>query len=437
MSAQEVLQIIWRMKWLIIATILVFLGVSAGVTTLLPKIYQATATIRVVPPKQTTSDTYSQVQTSQLLARTYAELFKSPNGFRAAVDRGKLSINPGELAGVTTVSYVEDTDLIQVQVENTDPHKASSLANLLANTFIEEFPPEGGERLVLADAASPPGGPVSPSMLLNLTLGLLLGTGMGMGGAILFTFFRGYISSPEEVEKLVGAPILGFLPRVRTGNTAPPESAAFEEAIRALRVSLNFTLGDRTGKGVILVTSALSGEGKTTVASTLATSYAQAGHKCLLIDADLRRPRVHKHISVPNVRGLSDVLLENEQSEVALNESLSTLEDPPNLDILTSGMIPPNPVDLISSVNTLELIRSLRGRFNTVIMDSPATLATVESSVLGSMADGILLVVDTRSTRRRQLLRVVKQLRSKGRILGVTLNFVQEKEAMYYYSNYE
>jgi len=425
------------MKWLIIVTIAIFVGVSAGVTIIIPKIYQATATVRIVlPPKQAT-DTFSQVQTSQTLARTYAELFKSPNGFRAAVDRGRLSMSPGELAGATTVSYVEETDLIQVQVESTNPRQASSLANLLANTFIEENPPEAGEKLILADPAPPPGAPVKPSMLLNLVLGLLLGTAMGVGGAILLSFFRDYVSSPEEVEALVGAPILGFLPRVHTGNKGLRKSAAFEEAVRALRVNLNFALGDRTGKGVILVTSTLSREGKTTVAELLATSYAQFGHKCLIVDGDLRRPQVHKHFPVSNVRGLSDVLVEHEQPEAVLNESLSTLEDASNLAILTSGMAPPNPVDLLSSGSTPELIRSLKERFNTVIIDSPAALATIDASVLGSMVDGILLIVDAQSTRRRNLLRVVDQLRSTGRILGVTLNFVQEKEAVHYYPYYE
>ena len=436
MSGQEVLQSVWRMKRLIIVIILVFVGVSAGVTTILPKIYQATATIRIVlPPKQST-DTFSQVQTSQTLALTYAELFKSPNGFRAAVDRERLSISPGELAGATTVSYVEGTDLIQVQVENSDPREASSLANLLANTFIEENPPEAGEKLVLVDPAPRPEVPVRPSMLLNSVLGLLLGAVMGVGIALLLGYFRDYVFSPEAVEELVGAPILGLLPRVQSGNKDLRKWAAFEESIGALRANLNFTLGDRTGKGVILVASTLSKEGKTTVASSLATSYAQAGQKCLIVDADLRRPQVHKHFSVSNVRGFSDVMLEHEQPETALNESLSTLEDAPNLAILTSGMVPPNPADLLNTDSTIELIRYLKERFNTVIIDSPATLATIDSSVLGSMVDGILLVVNAQGTRRRHLLRVVNQLRSKGHILGVTLNFVQDREAMHHYSYY-
>jgi succinoglycan biosynthesis transport protein ExoP len=437
LTGQEILQTVWRMKWLVVVTILVFLGVSTGVTILLPKVYQARATVRVVLPPEQTTDTFARVQTSQTLARTYAELFKSPNGFRAAVDRGRLPMDPGELAGATSVSYVEETDLIYVQVEDTDPRQASSLANLLARTFIEENPPEAGEKIVLADPAAPPGAPVRPSMLLNVALGLLLGTVMGVGAAILLGFFRDYVSSPEEIKELVGAPILASLPRVHTGNKGLRKSPAFEEAIGTLRVNLNFTLGDRTGKGVILVASTLSREGKTTIASSLATSYAQAGHTCLLVDADLRQPQVHKLLQVSNMRGFSDVLYEHEQPEAALGEALSTLEGAPNLAILTSGMIPPNPVDLLSSDSAQEVIRYLQERFNTVIIDSPASLTTIDASILGSMADGVVLIVGAEGIRRRHFLRVADQLRSKGRILGVALNFVQEKEIMPYYSYYE
>ena len=437
MSGQEAFQTIWRMKWLVIVIILAFLGVSAGVTAILPKVYQATATIRVVLPPQQTTDTFAQVQTSQTLARTYAELFKSPNGFRAAVDRGGLALGPGELAGATSVSYVEETDLIQVQVENTEPRQASSQANLLAKTFIEENPPQAGEKLVLADPAPPPGPPVRPSMLLNLALGLLLGTVMGVGAALLLGFFGDYVSSPEEIEELVGAPVVASLPRIQTGNKGLRKSAAFDEAIGTLRVNTNFTLGNRTGKGVILIASTLSREGKTTVASSLATSYAQAGHTCLLVDADLRRPQVHKRFQVSNVRGFSDVLFEHDRPEAALNESISTPKDAPNLAVLTSGMMPPNPVDLLSSDSTLDVIRHLQKRFNTVIIDSPASFATIDASVLGSMVDGILLIVGVENTRRRDLLRVVDQLRSRGRILGVALNYVQANEKGQHYSYYE
>ena len=430
LNGQTFLKTIWRMKWLIVATILVFLGVSAGATLLLPETYRATAIIRVVPPEQSTKDPYSQVQTSQALARTYAELLKSPNLFETVVDRGEYSVSPGALADATTVSYVEGTDLIRVEVESQDPRQASSLANLLANTFIEEKDTSGGQSLALADPASPPAGPVSPSMPLNLALALLLGTGVAAGGGLLLNSFRGYVSSPEEFEDLVGAPILGSLPRLQTTAKDLRKSAAFEEAISTLRVNLDFALGNRLGRRAVLITSASPGAGKTLLSSSLAASYAQAGYECLIVDAVLRKPQVHDHFSVPNLRGLSHILLEETD---LLHKTISKPKHVPNLTVLTGGKVSSNPVDLLSSDRAQKLIRDLRKRFHTVILDSPPAFPLVDASVLGNQADGIILVVDARKTRCRDLMRAVNQLRhGKGRILGIVLNFVPEKGAAYY-----
>lgn len=433
MSGQAALEAVWRMKWLVMAVILVFVGVSAAVTASLPRIYEATAIVRVVPPEQgADASSFSQVQSSQALARTYAELFKSRNVFEAAVERGDPPVSPSSLASATTVSHVEGTELIEVRVEDSDPNQASSLADLLANTFIAERDTSGGESLVLADPAPLPAQPVRPSLPLNLALALLLGSIVAVGGALLLNFYGDRVSSPEEIEELVGAPILGSLPRTEGDANSLRGSATFQEAIRAVRTNLNFALGSSSGEGVFLVTSALPREGKTTVSGALAVSYALAGHECIVVDADLRRPQIHTRFLVRNLRGLSETLLER---PVDSRKPISTLEDVPNLAVLTSGAIPPNPVDLLSSEGARELIQDLRERYNTVVMDTPPALALVDASVVASQTDGVVLVLDSREARRRNLLRVVDQLRSgKGRILGVVLNFVPEKEVTYYYA---
>src|SRR5215212_9827073 len=365
----------------------------------------------------------------QALARTYAELFKSPNVFEAAVDRGRSSVSPDTLARATTVSYVEGTDLIRVQVDSQDPRQARSLANLLANTFIEEKDPSGSQRLTLADPASSPLRPVSPSMPLNLALALLLGTGVAVGGVFLLRYLGIYpLSTPEEVEQLVGAPILASLPYVRMTAKGFHKSAAFEEAISTLRVNLDFALDHRQIRGAVLISSVLPGEGKTLVSTSLAASYARAGYECLIIDAVLRKPQVHEHFSASNMRGLSHILLEDSQH---LDKFAAACKpaDIPNLTVLTGGEMTSNPVDLLSSARARNLICDLRERFDTAILDSPPAFPLVDASILGSQVDGIILVVDARKNRRRGLLRAVDQLRrGKGRILGVVLNFVAEEE---------
>ena len=418
------------MKWLAMVILLVFLGVSAVVTALLPEQYQATATVRVIPSEQS-SDAFSQLQTNQGLARTYAELLKSPSIYEEVVDQEGLSVEPEGLRETTEVSYVEGTELIQIQTESTSPRGVRTRANLLAQTFIEDQGGGAEEELVLADPALVPTEPVSPSWPLNMALALLLGLVAAVGGVALLDFLGDRVHSEEELVELVGAPVLGFLPRIRKqGKKGSYGPAPFEEAINSLRVNLGFALGSNSGSGVVLLTSALPEEGKTTVAAALARSYALAKRKCLLADGDLRKPQVHSRFGVRNIRGLSNLLLEGSGD---LGESLSEVEENPNLTLLTSGAMPPNPVDLLTSGKTRELLYSLRERFDTVILDSPPAMALADASVLGNMSDGVLLVVDARQARRRKVLRTVEQLRSgKARILGVVLNHVSERDVGYY-----
>ena len=169
------------MKWLFIIVLLVFLAVSAGVTALLPKSYEATATVRVVPSERTENSPFAEVQASQALAKTYTELLKSPNVYEEAVRSEQLPISSASLRNSTKVSYVEGTELIEVQVETSDPSQASAFANAVAQTFIEEQDHQEGDRLLLVDPAPEPTKPKSPSWRINIALALLLGTAMAVG----------------------------------------------------------------------------------------------------------------------------------------------------------------------------------------------------------------------------------------------------------------
>ena len=199
--------------------------------------------------------------------------------------------------------------------------------NLLTQTFIEEQGGGAEERLVLADPALVPAEPVSPSWPLNMALALLLGLVAAVGGTALLDFLGDRVHSEEELAELVGAPILGFLPRIRKqGKKGSYGPAPFEEAINSLRVNLGFALGSNSASGVVLLTSTLPEEGKTTVAGALARSYALAKRKCLLADGDLRKPQVHSRFGVRNIRGLSNLLLEGSRG---LGESLSEVRGEP------------------------------------------------------------------------------------------------------------
>src|SRR5215212_5023042 len=245
----------WRLKWLGLTILAAVLIVSALTTALLPRTYQGTATLRVLPPRTLPegTDTFAQLQTSQALARTYAELLKYPQIYRETIAKEHLSLGSEALIESTTVTYVEGTELVNVQVEAQDPRLASSRANAVARTFVDEQKEASDERLTLAQPSIMPDEPVSPSWPLNMSLGLVLGTVSALGAVMLWDFLSDRVSSQQELEKLVEAPVIGSLPEVELGERILLNDelsmqktklrGAYEEAIQTLRVNLAFILG--------------------------------------------------------------------------------------------------------------------------------------------------------------------------------------------------
>jgi capsular polysaccharide biosynthesis protein len=190
LTAEQVLKSIWRMKLLAVLIVLVFVGISAGITMLLPQTYNTTATLRVEVPDLGRGDPASQQKAGQDLARTYTELLKSPNLYKDTVDRQELSVGPAQLRAATNVSNVDGTELIQIKVERSDPAQASSLANAVAQNIVDEYQNTDRERLVLADPAPVPLYPTSPSLQFNMILALLLGTVTSVVLVLMVDHFR-------------------------------------------------------------------------------------------------------------------------------------------------------------------------------------------------------------------------------------------------------
>ncbi|MEW6541829.1 MAG: CpsD/CapB family tyrosine-protein kinase [Bacillota bacterium] len=206
--------------------------------------------------------------------------------------------------------------------------------------------------------------------------------------------------------------------------------AAAAEAYRTLRTNLGFAAPDRAAK-VILITSAGPEEGKTTTAGNLAVVLAQAGHGVCLLDADLRKPRLHKVFGVENEVGLTNVLSQNLALEKAVVQSAAG-----GVALLPSGPIPPNPAELLGSGRMKEVLGRLAERYDFVLVDSPPVLAVTDASLLAARVDGVLLVIRAADTRVEPAQEAKARLeKTGGRILGVTLNKVRlsAKDYSYYY----
>ena len=294
------------------------------------------------------------------------------------------------------------------------------------------------------DRALPPGGPFRPSMRNSLSTGGGAGLALGIGLVLLFHFLDRSIKSAEELERLLGLPVLaviadlsnkgrrgayGYYSRRRKRKEAAPEGPrqielvptsnprlGVSEAYRSLRTAL--LLSTAGGIKVITVTSAEAGEGKTATASNLATVMAQLGRKTLIIDADLRKARLHRIMGVSNRVGLVNVLAEGLGFQSALQ---STPVE--NLTVLPSGPHPPNPSELLAAQPMADLVQHAKAIFDVVIIDSPPVLAVTDAILAGKLSDGVLLCFRAGRVQREDAKACRDQLQLAGvRVLGTLLN---------------
>ena len=265
----------------------------------------------------------------------------------------------------------------------------------------------------IVSTARPPKTPVSPNLPQNLAIGLVFGLVLGMAVAFLRDFFDDSVKSKDVVERATGVPALGLIPRFDTGDselvTAAFPTAAAAEAFRSLRTSVKFLSVDRDVR-VVQITSPSPGEGKTVVAANLATVFAQAGDRVVLVGGDLRRPRAEELLGVPLTPGLTGVLI----GEVSLPQAIRQVEGLANLSVLPAGYPPPNPSELLSGERARRLIDVLAQTYDLVILDCPPVLPVTDALVLARMADTTLLVTSANKTSRRELDRAVELLQQVG-----------------------
>jgi len=288
-----------------------------------------------------------------------------------------------------------------------------------------------------ADAAGLVGPHPSRTALLYGFAALLL-----LSGALFaFETFNDLPRTPSEIEDVVGAPILGTVQRFNSARgtpqlvTATRPRSPMAESYRLIRTNIQFTNIDNPPR-TVLVTSALPTEGKSTTAANLAEVFAQSGLSVTLIDGDMRRPSLHKVFDVDGRRdGLTSLLVGNQ-----MNGSAPAATSQPNLRMVPSGPIPPNPADLLGSHRMQSLIRHFREQSDLVIVDTPPILAVADAAILSTMVDGVILVCDPNKTKRRDLRHAREAIDAVGgKILGLVVNRLHPRGGMYYYygnSNY-
>ncbi len=289
----------------------------------------------------------------------------------------------------------------------------------------------------IVDQAETPRRPASPNKVTNLSLALFGGAFLGIGLAFFFEYLDSRIKQPEEIKTQLGLPFLGmvalFNPKETTGppligNGMPHE---FSEAFRGIRTNVLFSSADAGSKSIV-VTSTGPGEGKSVVSANLAMSLALAGQRVLLIDADMRRPKVHELFGVSQEPGLSNVMVGDAKASEAVKRTLT-----PNLWLMTAGKHPPNPAELLGSRRFKDFMASLGEHFDWVIIDTPPVMAVTDASVIAHSATGVVFVVGAEMTSKGAAKAALEQLDSaKAKYVGGILNRVDVRRNPYYYARH-
>jgi capsular exopolysaccharide synthesis family protein len=285
------------------------------------------------------------------------------------------------------------------------------------------------------EPAVPPGSPIRPKPEQATALAAAIGLALAFGIAFLVEYLDTTLKTMEDVERVLNLPVIGYIAQIQYDKKDNGESlyvmrqprSPVSEAFRSLRANLEFAGVDKPIRRIV-VTSSGPNEGKSTISTNLAAIIAQGGKKVILIDADLRRPKVHRFLSLPNQFGLSDLFRTNMPVSAVMQKS----KEHENLFVITSGSLPPNPAELLASSRMDQILREIDQDADIIVLDSPPTLVA-DAQVLASKVDGVVLVIHPAHTHADAVLATREQLNRAGaHVVGVVLNRIPRDRADYY-----
>lgn len=431
-----------KRKWFVVGALGICLALAGLITARTTPTYQAQATLFVGQPQISFEQLPTGLAVTNLsnsLLKSYVQIITSRSIAQAAIADSGLPVTVGQVKGGLTSEAVVDTLVMKLTYTGNDPALAQQIVNAVADTFVSQnnAGSSGSKTAVpvrIIDRATQPGAPISPNPARNMTLGALLGLVAGVGLAFIVEQLDVTVKHREDLEEL-GLHVLGSIPTLDTrGDDVYLDrdtQGLGGEAFRKVRTSIGF-LGVEAPIRTLLVTSPFAQDGKTMVSLNLAAAFALGGLRTLLVEADLRRPSLHKRFPVSGTNGLTTAIV----GQVTVDEAIFAT-DTKNLSVMLAGAIPPNPVELLGSEQMASLLEQLARSFDVVIVDSPPALPVADAATIMARTDGVVVVARTGKTDRRKLDEAAQLVpRAGGRLLGIVLNYQKPSEAPYEYSYY-
>lgn len=435
---------VFRKHWLLIVSF-ALLGVllAATISFITPPRYTAKTSVFFSVQAATSGSDLAQGSTyAEKQVQSYAEVATSPVVLQPVIDEMRLPTTVAGLARQMTVTVPQKTVIIELSVLDGDPQKAAEIANAvsrqLSTAVVSLTPktPQGTEavRATVISPAATPTAPTTPKIPQNLALGLLLGLAIGCGLALLRHALDTNIRQQDDIARVTERSVIGTIP---FDDSVPDDALAgttqqhtpLAEAYRRLRTNVQFLdVDDRPSS--IVITSSIPGEGKSTTAINLATTLSDAGRSVLLIEGDLRRPRMADYIGVEGTVGLTTVLI----GQAELQDVVQTIS-PSDLHVLPSGQIPPNPSELLGSERMESLLKQATDTYDIVIVDAPPLLPVTDGAILARKTGGALVVVGSERVRQPQLRESLSTLEDvDAHVFGMVLNMVKiDRSSRYSY----
>ncbi|MCP4360527.1 MAG: polysaccharide biosynthesis tyrosine autokinase [Chloroflexi bacterium] len=355
----------------------------------------------------------------------------------------QLAIKNEELGTLVSAREIANLQTEIQTLENNLQNFQSNYALLLQSTE------RGATNTIrVLEAAALPKSPVDPNNTMSILTAAGIGFVLAVSAAYILEYLDDTVKTPAHIKRLTNLPTLAGIAKISNPDeqliTLKEPRSPISEAFRVLRTGIQFAAIDKPMRSII-VTGGTPGVGKTTISSNLAIILAQAGNRVLLIDGDLRKPKQHELFNVPNSRGLTNLLLfydkakEDGRLQQLVEKAVHT-SSINELEILTSGPIPPNPSELLGSATMKELMTYLLQEYDYLIFDSPPILAVTDAIILSTQVDATLLVIRTNKSRKYHLQQAVQQLQDvHANIIGCALNSISRRSeaygAYYYYAH--
>lgn len=457
---KEIIRLLLK-KWWIIA-----LSTAVGLLTaflissfVLTPMYTARVSLYVsnISVNTSSSVNINDITASQKMVNTCIAIIKSESLLNEVSRLDGTNYTKGQLLEMTSAMAVNNTELLEIKVTSPNPSDSFRIANTYLNVL-----PGIVEKIVNGGLVSPldyavmPEKPNSPNIPLNSAIGGLLGLMLSVLFIFLIKVIDARVEGEEDLKKHYDIPVLGGIPEfsfskygeeyrlheetdkkvIIKRKTSSPKSTiisqdtsfGIKEAYAKVRTNLIFALAASESKR-ICISSSMSGEGKSTTIANIAISMANNGARVLLIDADFRKPGIYKLFSLPNNKGLSNVL----GGFVALDEAVRK-DVVTNLDVLTSGQIPPNPSELIGSKSMGKLLGQLDQCYDYIFVDTPPINIVTDTLALSKNVNNIMLVVSDEKTRHEQLQKCIAAIEfSQATISGIVINRSTEHSSKYKY----